>query len=346
MATMSLLVNAQLELLERERAINLSEQTPLGQVMPWAFEDTDTVLWEVRDNVMGLSLARGIGEPYSEVDDSGVTRYTMLSGHYGETRKLDAARIVRARQPGTFGDAIVITEETSRMMLEMAQREASLVNYIRGRLLALGEINVLDKNGTARYVYNWAGYADQLVTLTSTDVWTDLDDSYPLGSLRDAILAKMPGSGHRFLTPEARAIANPNTWSYVWKNENPGDVAGKRDPYGATITDFGGFQRYVVSQAMLPTPVIDDSGHGAATTDTWAYNIPDGYVVIVGVHESAGIRCGNYVATKHDAAGGRPVIYAEQDWTYDPPKLPRVHRGHSGGPRLNYGRQVIILKAY
>lgn len=345
MATFSLLSNADLELLERERAINLSAETPLGQVMPWSFEDTDAVMWENRDNVTGLSLARGIGESYAPVDDSGAKRYAMTPGHFGETRKLDAARVVRGRELGTFGDAINITEETSRMMLEMAMRELSLVNIIRGRLLALGTIGVLDKAGNTRYTYVWDGYSTQLVTLTGTDVWTDLTNSLPIASIRDALLTKTPGSGHDFFTPQARAIGNPNTWAYVWKNKNTADVAGKRDPYGATITDFGGFSRYIVSQAQLPTPVMDSSGY-ETSGGTWTYNIPDGYIVIVGVHMAYGIMCGNYVATKHDAAQGRPVIYAEQDWTTDPPKLPRVHRGHSGGPKLNFGKQVVILKAY
>jgi|GEM_PF-6805209 len=346
MPTVSLMTNAELELFERERAINLSEQTPLGQVLPWAFEETDSVLWEMRDNVTGLLLARGLGEPYSETDDSGVKRWSMTPGHFGESRKLSAARLVRERQPGTFGDPIVVTEETSRMMLEMAMGELSLINNIRGRMLSLGTIGVVDKLGNIRYTYDWDGYESQLVTLTGNDVWTDLNNSTPIASIRNALLAKTHGSGHQFFTPQARIMANPNTWSYVWTNKNTADVAGKRDPYGATITDFGGFVRYVTSQAQLPTPIMDDSGYGAGSSDTWTYNLPDGYAVIVGVHMTNGIRCGNYVGTKHDAADGRATIYAEVDRSPNPPKLPRAHRGHSGGSRLNYGKQVVIMKVY
>jgi len=338
--------NAQLEELERERSINLSDATPLGQVMPWTFEDTDAVLWENRDNVTGITPARGVGEAYPVMDDSGVKRHAMTPGHFGETRVVDASRLVRGREVGTWGEAIDPYREASRMMFEIAQRELSLVNYTRGRLLSLGEVSVPDRNGTTRYTHNWNGYTSQLVTLAGNDVWTDLDDSYPLGSIRDAIHAKGIGSGHSFNRPEAMAISNPITWSYVWKNENPADVGGKRDPFGATITDMGTFKRYMVNQADLPMPVIDDSGYGRATDDVWQFNVPDGYVVIVGVHMAYGVKCGNYVGTRHDAAKGRATIYAEIDESPNPPKLPRVHRGHSGGPRLNFGRQVIVMKVY
>jgi len=344
--TLTLLDNAELEMLERERAINLAEQTWLGRIMPLVFENTDAVMWDIRENVKALIPAIGIGDTLPQMSDTGGDRFAVVPGHYGVSVPIPAERIVRERKFGQAEfDPITVEEETSRIMMELAYRERSLMNTIRGRLLSLGEINTLDAAGKIKYNFAWGNYANQLVTYTSTDVWTDLANSKPLYTLRQSLISKGKGSGHEFLTPTAEMGANPVTWSYLWGNTNQADIGGKKSQYGATITEFGSFRSFIQSEAQLPTPVLVESAY-EDTAGVWQYDIPDGYLVVVGVHASRGTRAGGYVGTKNASAMGRATIFADVDRMPNHPKLPRVNRSHSGAPRIDYGKQVVVFKVF
>lgn len=328
--------NARIQEFERARSRELDTLDVSARILPFAEEDADNILHEIQDDVTGLMLFRHAEEPFPLRQDTGVTRFYTPSGRYGERINMSEVVIERMRKPGSFGDPIDITAWTGEKMLDIAIREQNLMRYIRWNLLAKGIISVPDKSGVPVVV---AQYSPNSTNAAVN--WTTPATSAPLQDFR-SLRDNNAGYGFDFGN-KAEAYANSITWNYFNTNTNANDIAGKRGPGLASVLNIGDYNKWIAPGENLPSFIAMDDGY-LDDTKTFQRFIPNGYIVTVGYHWAYGLEAGQYVSTRNGANQGLTGIYAEVGVTPEPPKLPWVARGHNGGVRVRYTRQIQILR--
>lgn len=330
--------NASLQQLETERSRVIDQNSAGAMVMPLATEDADTILWEIRDDVRGLMFRRFPDEPFPIRKDTGLKRFVMEPGRFGEQRKMDERQIERMRSIGTFGTPIDVGAELSRMMEDIAIQEHQLIEYIRWTLLVTGSISVADQTGKTQEIGRYTPLAYSAAT-----AWSTVATATPLADfrgLRDANAGHGSDFGFRSL-----AFGSSLTFNKLWANTNQSDIAGKRMTGLGQILGAADYNKTIVQGENLPTLVPVDDGY-LDDNGVFQRYIPEGKVVVVGYHWARGTQVGEYVMTRNGAQNGKAGVYAEVDYAPDPPKLPRVTRGHNGGPRVNYANQTVVLTAY
>lgn len=324
--------------IERAKTIVIDQQTVGSQILPVVEENADTILWEIRDNVTGLMLGRNAEEPYPVQKDSGITRFSMNPGRFGEQRRISEQYIERARTVGTFDQPIDVTTEAARMMDEIAFREFSLIEYLRWQLLATGTVSVSKADGTTEVVARYP-----VVPVNASTAWTTYATATPIADFR-TLRDDHVGFGFDFGS-KARAYASSKTWNSLLANTNGNDFGGRK---GFGLTPINGINMFnqILSEAEdIPTLVAVNDGY-LSSSSAFSRYIPDGYIVVVGYHPMYGLRVGDYVMTRNGSNMGVPGTYAAITETAEPPVLPIVTRGHNGGPRVNYTKQVVVLQAY
>ena len=331
--------NTVLTKLERERSIALDKTEFLGgRFMPITDEDADSVQWEIRDDVKGLTLRRSPDAPFPLIQDSGFKRYLVQPGYYGERVNLDEQRVMRMRKVGTFADPLDVTEEVSRVMAELAYREMMTIEYIRWQLMVLGTVSMADKNGVLQTI---ATYTPNNVV--SGTPWTTTASATPLNDLR-VMRDSFVGYGHDF-GYRAVACATSKTWNKMLANTNSGDLFGKRGPGQSNILGIKAFNDWIALDENVPTLVAYDGTYKDSNQVPQRF-IPDGYVAVVGYNASQGHKMGAYCMTRNASLMGAPGVYAEVGIGIEPPKLPWVARGHNGAPQIDYLKQIVVMKVY
>ncbi len=333
--------NASITQIERQRTINLDQSQFLGsRYMPLTEENADTVLWEIRDDVQGLTFVRGADEPYPLTQDSGAKRFLVTPGRYGEMRVLPEDKVERYRRLGTWGEPINLSEELGRVMSEIAYKEVMTIEYVRWQLMALGSVSIANKDGIPIKIasYNVNSFVPAIA-------WTNTSTATPLNDLR-LLRDSATGNGHDFGF-KSEAVATSQTWSKVFGNTNPGDIYGKR---GAALSNVLGIKSFNASIAPDEdvAQLVNYNGTYKDNTGSAQKFIPDGYVVVVGYHLAGlGNIAGNYVMTRNGSnPNGDPGVYAEIGLKAEPPRTPWVARGHNGAPKINYTKQIVVMKVY
>lgn len=329
--------NATLTELERERRPVVAGNYLGEQFMPWEEEDADTVLWEIRDNIVGLQLVREANQPFPVIPDEGINRFLMTPGRYGEMKRLDEQKIERSRKIGEFGEAVDVGPEISRMQESLADRENSLIEACRWALMSAGVVNVLNKNGDLIRVAEF-----DITTYTPNVPWSTVATATPLNDFR-LLRDNYAGFGHNF-GYGAVAIGNPVTLNTIWRNTNQNDIAGKRTQGLGSVLSITEWNE-LMAKEDLPTLISYNRGYLSNLT-TFARFIPTGKVVVIGYNDNQGTKCGSYTSTRVGAALGKTGVYAEAGLASEPPRLPWTARGHNGAPKIDYSRQVVVIDAY
>jgi hypothetical protein len=323
---------------ERERQLVTDGQTIGSEILPIVEERGDTVLWHIRNNVNGLTYVREGEESYPTVDDVGSEVFATMPAKFGGTKVMSAAKINRGAKIGTFGEPIDVGAELDIMFQELTDRDFNTIEYIRWRMLCLGDVLLPKKDGTlirvARYNPN---------VTNSSVAWNDRTNAKPLEDLQSLRNAK-DGFGFDF-GGKATAYANPVTLDHMALNNNANDLGKQRLNFGQTIRDINQINELILPGMNLPKFKSVASGY-LDTNNTFQRFIPDGYVVIVGYHWSHGLNAGAFVMTSNEALLGEPGVFANADRQKVSPYLPYVDRAFNAGARIDYGRQVQILKVY
>lgn len=325
--------------MEQQRLPQVMASMPGERILPWTTENTDTVLWEIRDDITGLTYSRGANEPFPLVQDVPLRSYYISPGRYGERMEIEETKIERMRQPGTFGEPINVDAELARFQNTLAYREQQLIEYVRWRLLIFGSVSVLRKDGTPVEVGRYT--VDQT---TPPVPFTTLATASPLAFF-DAIRNGYNGYGFQF-DRNSVGFMNSNTAAVIKRNGNNADLYGVKRAGGATTHTMGEVNT-IFGEENLPQLVENDLTYMLSPGSAPTRYIPDGYIVLVGYRPDRGIVAGNYVSTRNsNNPNGAPGLYVKTGERTEAPCLPWTERGHNGAPRIDYTRQVKVLKVY
>lgn len=330
--------NATLRELERERLPILASNYVGNRILPLDEENADTVLWEIRDDIKGMTFAVGSDEEFPLVEDDPLKRYFITPGRYGERMQLDPIKIERMRQAGTYAQPINVGGEMSRMQEKLGIREQILIEYVRWQLLVNGVVNVLRKDGTAIEV---ARYTPQQYTVPI--FWNNYGTAVPLQVLR-YIRSAYAGNGHNF-GAGAIGFGNAVTLDTLAANTNAADLYGKRMSGLAAPLSLADANSIFLGEGLLKLEYYDETYKDV--NGVVQRFIPDGYIVVVGTRPGTGIVAGNYVMTRNgNNTNGAPGIYVNSGVKEEAPRMPWTERGHNGAPKINYLKQILILKVF
>jgi hypothetical protein len=317
----------------QELAPRLAANRRAFDILPLNNVDDDLLIWEQRDNFIGLQQIRGInGEP-TRVKLTGGKRYSMSPGYYGEYQIIDEMQLTRRRPWGTFTGAIDVGDLVLEAQQKLLQRELDRQELIVWTLLATGTFSVSD--GAA--VLQTDSYTTQ--TFAAGVPWATIATSTPLADIR-AIQLKSRGYSVNF-GAAARMYMNRTTFNALLSNTNAGDLGGRR---GAGLSSINGPAQLNELLAMddLPAIVVYDDGY-IDETGTFQLFIPNNKVIVVGARRDND-PVGEYRITR--SAMNPDMGPGSYDKVVDDPdEVPRtviVHRGHAGGPILWHPAAVVV----
>lgn len=330
--------SATIQALERERLPVLANNYAGNRILPISEQNAETVLWEIQDDITGMTFARGAEEPYPVVDQDGITRFYTKPGRFGESMQISEEKMERMRQIGTLGDVINVDSEIADMQQKLAIREQVLIEYLRWQLLVFGVCRALKKDGGFIDV---ARFTPQVYNVSHD--WRDPDNSTPLQDFRN-VDQQYAGFGHSFGVG-AIAWMNKRTGQGMLSNKNGSDLYGRRTQGLGSVLALKDANELFTGEGLANTTQYDENYLDAGRAVQRF--IPDGYVVVTGYRADVGVQCGDYIMTRNASnPGGAPGIYAATGVAMRAPKLPYTERGHNGGLRIRYRRQVVVMKVW
>ncbi len=328
--------SAEMTAAAREKMIMLDESTPGGMLMPMVDHDTETVMWNIRDNVQGLMLLRDQDAPFPESQRAGNKTFSIAPARLGEKRTLPERFIESGRMPSTIASPIDVTAELAIQQDEVMQRMQSAKEYMRWRVMTDGVVTMVNQSGASQEVARWT----RNLTVVGT-LWTTPATATPLQNFRTLRDTKR-GLGHAF-DNNAIALATNKTWSYLLTNTNANDFGGKRNYGLRPINGINEYNEAISYQEGIPKLAAFDDGY-LDSTNTLVPYIPDGYIVVVGYNPTYGLSVGEWACTRNAANMGNPGLFSRTGLTYDDPQRPFVTVGLNGGPTIRYANQVQIMQ--
>lgn len=336
--------NAELTEIQRDKMLRLVADRPIFQEFPIVTADAGLVMWEQADNMTGLQQARGLnGEP-PKVQKTGMSRFQMQPGVYGEFIPIDEVELTLRRQYGTFASPIDITDLVLEVQDLLLQRRLDRIESLLWTMAITGTISVPGPNGAVVEVDSFA-----LQTFAAGTPWTTIATATPLANLR---AMQLLARGHSVnFGAAAKIYMNRITSNSLLNNQNANDVAGRRTGGFGT---FNSIQELNTLFTMddLPNVVVYDEGYlldgsviSAPPYGTFTPFIPNGTAVLIG-KRPAGQNAGQYKMTRNANNPGLapgPYMKVIDNGDRAVPRNISVHDGHNGGAAFIYPTAIVSV---
>jgi hypothetical protein len=305
------------------------------QLFPMVNVDSHLLMWEQKDNFVGLQQVRGLnGEP-NRVKPKGSSRFMMEPGIYGEYGLIDEQELTTKRQMASFDRPIDITDLVLDRQNQLLGRRLDRIELIIWTLLTTGTFSVAD----GAFTLHTDSYTFQ--SFDSTIGWGTAATSTPLADFR-AVQLKARGYSVNF-GASATAYMNRVTFNNLLTNTNANDLGGRKAAFGESINGPAGVSRVMAADDM-PNVVIYDEGY-LDSTGTFQLFIPNNVVVVVGARP-AGQRVGEYRFTRNaNNPGMAPGAYMKvfDRGEREVPRAIEVHDGHNGGPVIYFPSAIVVM---
>jgi hypothetical protein len=332
--------DAVLSMIDKDYLDDMATTDAIFDEFPMVNTDSDLVVWEQRDNTLGLMKARGLnGEPES-VKRLGGKRFQMVPGVYGEFLPIDEIELTRRRPWGQYSGKVDVSDLVAECQMQLRTRQMNRVRKILWDLLITGQYKVTNATGA---IVATDSYVPQ--TFASQVPWSTFATATPLADFRAVQLLHR---GHSSMFgPSAKAYLNQQTLNYLLSNSNSNDLYGRRTGGLGTYNNIGEINGLLMGDG-LPKLVVYDDGYLSDGTDgnaigSYQLYIPDNKIVIVG-SRSNGAKIGDMAVTRHASLGGLPGI-VNKVIDYGDRQVPRkieVHRHMNAGPRVYYPSAVVV----
>lgn len=329
--------NAELQEIAQDRLPRLIENRPVFQVFPMQDVDNFLVMWEQEDNYQGLQQVRGLNGEAPKVIKTGVKRWQMQPGVYGEYELIDEIEMTVRRTPGSFGGVVDVRDLALKAQKKLLVRRLDRIESIVWTLLGTGTFSVAGPAGAILHTDSYT-----VPTFSAAVAWATAATATPLADFR---AVQVLGRGHSVnFGAAATAFMNLVTFNRLVANTNNADLYGRRT---AGLGTFNALNQ--VNQLMagdnLPTIVIYDEGYLAEGTGTFTPFIADNVVIVVGKRaDNAPIGAYQMVRNANNP-GFAPGPYMQiiDNQGQDVPRQIQVHDGHNGGPAIFFPSAVVKM---
>lgn len=305
------------------------------QVLQLVERNTSRIRWDVLDNDKGMTSAitPDADPPFDQRPGLTTKEYTPID--FGQFARIPRSEIEGARQPGTLGVPLDVTEMTVRELSRQLNKVHVRIESLIWAALQ-GSMSVNDNGVTITETF-------PVQTFTASPLWSTLATATPLKDF-DAVGLLFRGKGASMAG--ARAYANRKTINYLLENSNTNDIRGLLN-LQTTITIGTQEVNKILAMRGLPELIQYDEGYYDANGNFTLF-IPDGKIVVVG-RRAPGEVIGDFVLTRtaYRLVNGEPTpgiwsrIIPPQDDSINPTIL--VGAGFKGGPRIFYPGSVVAM---
>ena len=324
---------AELRMIEQVKLPKLTMDDPIFQIMPIRNADNFIVMWEQKDNFVGLQGLRGLDGRPARVNAVGAKRYQMTPGVYGEFSDIREEELTIRRQMGSFGTPIDLSDLVMERQDQLLGRRVDRIRQI-GWDVVQGRFSVSGQGGLIHAdAYPVARY-------TASVVWATRATATPLQNFRDIQLFE-EGRSTSFGT-NAKAFMNRRTFNDMVANLNANDLAGRRVTGLLSVLNPEEINRILLGEG-LPQVVIYNDGY-FNDAGTWTPFIPNNRVVVV-ASRSNGTIAEYQMVRNATNPNMEPGAYTRVIDTVDRevPRRVEVHDGHNGGPALFYPGDIVNM---
>lgn len=324
---------AELRAVEQVKVPTLTMADPLFTIMPIRTVDSFIVMWEQRDNFLGLQGLRGLDGRPSRVDPTGAKRFQMTPGVYGEFSLITEGELTARRQYGTMASSIDLTDLVMERQDQLLSRRIDRIRQIGWDVLQ-GRFSV---SGQAGLVHT---DAYPVTRYTATPAWSVHATAIPLQDFRNVQLFEEGRSAS--LGANARAFMNRRTFNRMVSNTNTTDLAGRRTSGLATVLNLEEINRVMLGEGLPQVAIYNDGFFSDA--GVWTAFIPENRVIVVGARPNGSIA--EYQMVRNASNPNlEPGAYTRVVDTLDRevPRRIEVHDGHNGGPALYYPGDIVVM---
>lgn len=336
MATFTYPSNAELNEIAQILTPRLVAGRPIFDIMPVRNVNSSIIMWEQKDNYVGLQQLRGLNGQPPKVQMVGAKQYQMRPGAYGEFMDIDEIQLTERRPLGTFTGSISLDDLVRERQDQLLVRRYDRLEQIGWTLLTTGTFSVATLSGAIAHTDTYT-----LQTATASVAWATSATATPLADFRQIQLLGR-GKGVQF-NANAKAYMNRITANTFLANTNANDVAGKRTDGLANIMTMEQVNTLLTGEG-LPNLVIYDEGY-LNDVGTFVPFIPNNKVVVVG-RRNTGDPIMEYLMTRNANNPNMepgPYMKVIDDGDRAVPRTVEVHDGHNGGPVIYYPGAVIIM---
>ncbi len=328
--------SAELTLIAQEKLPRLTAARPIFSEFPLQDADAYLLMWEQKDNYIGLQQIRGInGEP-GKVTKVGAKRYQVEPGVYGEFVVIDEREILTRRQWGSFNAPIDVTDLVMDAQDQLLGRRLDRIENTLWTLAITGTYSVAGPSGA---VLASDSYTTQ--TFSAVTPWSTVATATPLADFR---AVQLLARGHSVsFGGGAKAYMNRTTANNLLSNTNQSDLGGRRAAGLSTLNSLPQIASLIAGDD-LPQIVVYDEGY-LDNSGAFQLFIPNNKVVVVG-QRPAGQAVGNYRMVRNAVNPGlapgayqKVINHAEHQVV----PLIEVHDGHNGGPVIYYPSAIVVM---
>lgn len=336
------------EILQDKLPVLTFDDPVFTDIMPISSCMTEMVMWEQRDNYVGLLSPREYDGGFGRVAREGINRWAVLPGKYGDQKQIKEAELASSRQMGSFGDVWDVRKIQAGDQDHLLTRAIVRLKKIAWDLVINAVYSVPDLTGKvlATDTFNTQ-------TFTAAIAWSNLATATPLADIR-AMKLKARGSSVRF-DKSAKIYLNATTINYMLMNTNTTDLGGKRTMNaGGQIQPLGlDTLNQILLDNNLPI-VVEYDGTYQDEAGTITLYIPDNKGVLIGAREN-GEPVAEFFMTPNPnnlAPGGQGYVpgfsegmqnlYYDFEWKKNPIRGIST-LGLNGAPAVYYGSAVVRL---
>lgn len=315
-------------------------------IMPVREVRASRVRWRQLDNYRGLQNMRGMDGLPVRIKKPGSNLFEYEPGVFGDFDIVEEKELTDRSlnldvqtQPVDVADLVAESDEV------LLGRELDRIESSIWALLTTGTISIY-KPGENGPLLGWT-YTYVIQSATAAILWSSTATATPIANLQAIqLLGQYAGRSVNFGSG-AVAYMNSYTANLLLNNTNATDLGGRRQSGGGTYNTLNDVQQFLIGQ-NLPKMQVYDEGY-IDLNGVYQKYIPNGKVVIIG-QRPAGAKIGYYFKTinQNVPLSGRPGSYRYViDHTRGPvPRTPptlEIHRGHNGGPSMQYPSAVYVL---
>jgi hypothetical protein len=332
--TLIMPTSAELQLIAQEKTPVLTMDDPIFQILPVTTADEAVLMWEQRDNYLGLQGVRGLNGQPGRVNPVGGKRYVVTPGYYGEYGVLNELMLTTRRAWGSFGMTIDVRDMVMEWQDFLLNRRIDRWRYIGWTLLSSGTFSASRSDGTVEHTDSYT-----LQHFTASPLWSTTATAHPLADLRaNKLLGR--GKGVNFGSGSTLYM-NQSDVNNLLNNTNASDLFGRRTQGVSGVNNLSDLNAMLAGDD-LPKIVVYDEGY-LDSTGTFQLFIAAGSAVHVGKRlqgQVIGDICATRNANNPDLGPGpyQKIIDRGEDQV---PRVIEVHDGANFAPRLYYPGSVI-----
>ncbi len=277
---------ASVQRIAQDKLPNLLALRPILAEFPMVDSDYAEVMWEQKDNYVGMQQARGLNGDPPKVQRVGGKRFMMEPGVYGEWLPIDERELTLRRAWGTFNQAIDARDLVAECQDQLLNRRLDRVESIIWTLLSYGIFAVPGPTGAIIHTDSYT-----MQQFTAANPWANFTLATILGDLRSV---KLLHRGHSVsFGSDARLYVNQKTSNNMLGNQNQQDLAGRRTGGFGTFNSIAEINT-LFTMDNLPNIVEYDEG----------YLVEGGVTIVTVTAGGAGYTNGTYPTVGFTGGGG------------------------------------------